>query len=1000
MPIRCIYLWVLLAAFALPAVALAPDKPIADFIRESWSVDEGLPQSAIQGMAQTRDGYLWVATHEGAARFDGHRFTVFNEANTPALGGSGIGALVAMRDGSLYLGLRDGGLVRYAQGLFTPVNPEGGLPKGNITVLVEEGAGVLWVGTGGGGLARLDNNKATLFTTANGLPHNLVNAIRPTKSGAVWIGTAGGLAMLRGGAIQRQLLDDRLDSAYVSSIIEDHRGRMWIATYGDGLYLLDQVAVQSGGAHGAPRSVAQNTLRRFSQRDGLASDTLQRIYEDRSGSIWVGTVEGLQRLRGNSFETFSSAQGLSNNYVRDLLEDVEGNFWVGTDRGIDRFRDGPILTWGVRRGIGEEFTRAVLEDRAGRVWVGTSGGLYRLDGKSVRHFTRRHGLLNNAILSLAEGRDGSLWIGTNGAGPHRLRGDHIENVGSKFGLGVASVRAIVEMRDGTVWFGTSTGLFQRRRNGTFNRVSVADGLPDDQVTSLHEDRGGTLWVGTRDGVALLAPGGRLQRHPQLGTIPRILSIGANAEGDILVTTGSGLATVVAGKTFIFKAVHGVPGRAYFNAIDDEQGHLWLCSNQGLVRLYKAELSDVLGGKRKTIEPMLYGRFDGMATAQCNGGSGPGGWRTHDGRLLFATARGVAVVQALKNRQPDLRPPPVHITGVAVDAENIPFANGVEMAPGRRRIEISYVGLNYADPDKVRYRYRLHGFDQNWVNAGSERRAVYTNLLPGTYRFQVAAGNGDGIWNEQGASVTVAYRPQFWEQRWFQVLSAMLIMVLSLTAYLTRMRRLNRQALALRRLVDERTRDLQDEKQKLEAANDEKLKLLITLNEQSEAYEKLSKQDSLTGLANRRELDRFLALEFERAWRNNRPLCVVLADLDNFKAVNDSGSHAIGDDVLRIVSRILLEGCRTIDVVARYGGEEFAIVLPETEIADARLLCERLREQVADYDWDRIHPHLKVTISFGIAANSARTVMDHDRLLDAADERLYEAKRLGRNRVCV
>ena len=992
MLIRCFYRWVLLFTFVSPANALAPDKPIADFIRESWSVDEGLPQSAIQGMAQTVDGYLWFATHEGAARFDGHRFSIFNEANTPALFGSGIGALAAMRDGSLYLGLRDGGLVRYKQGIFSTVTPDGGLPKGTITVLVEEGEGVLWIGSAGGGLARLVGNKATLFTTANGLPHNLVNTIRPTQSGEVWVGTAGGLAMLLGSDIQRRLLDSKLASAYVSSIIEDRRGRMWVATYGDGLFMRENIQQ-------APGSGSQ--LRRFTQRDGLASDTLQRVYEDRSGSIWVGTFEGLQRLRGNSFETFSSAQGLSNNYVRDLLEDVEGNFWVGTDRGIDRFRDGPIISWGALRGIDEEFTRAVLEDRAGRIWVGTGAGLYRLDGNAVRHFTRSDGLLNNAILSLAESRDGSLWIGTNGAGPHRLRGNRIERIGGKFGLGVASVRAIVEMRDGSVWFGTSTGLFQRQQNGAFKRVSVADGLLGDQVTSLHEDRGGTLWVGTRDGVALLAPGDELRRHPQLGAAPRILSIGENAEGDILVSMGSGFAIVVAGKTFMFQAVHGVPGRAYFTAVDDEQGHLWLCSNQGLVRLGKAELNDVAAGRRKTVEPKLYGRSDGMATAQCNGGSEPAGWRTRDGRLLFATARGVAVVQAVKDRQPNMLPLPVHITGVVVDSENHPFANGVEMAPGRHRIEIAYVGLNYADPDKVRYRYRLHGFDQRWVDAGHERRAVYTNLQPGSYRFEVTAANSDGGWNEQGASLAVAYRPHFWQQPWFQVFSALLILILALSAYVGRMRQLNRQAISLRRQVDERTLDLEREKQKLVASNLEKEQLLVQVNEQSEQYKTLSKLDSLTGLANRRELDRFLALEFERAWRNNRPLCVVLGDLDSFKAVNDSTSHAIGDDVLRIVSRILVDGCRTIDVVARYGGEEFAIVLPETDIADAYLLCERLREQIAAYDWGRIHPQLKVTISCGIAANSARTtIMDHHKLLDAADERLYEAKRLGRNRVCV
>jgi diguanylate cyclase (GGDEF)-like protein len=632
--------------------------------------------------------------------------------------------------------------------------------------------------------------------------------------------------------------------------------------------------------------------------------------------------------------------------------------------------------------------------------VGTADGLFRLNGKSVRQFKRADGLVNGAILSLAESHDGSLWIGTNAGGAYRLRGEHVDSVGSKLGLGVASVRSIAETADGSIWLGTNTGLYQFRQNAMVRLLRTADGLPSDQVISLHEDSIHQLWVGTRDGVALIDVEGRVRAHPELGQTARILSISETTEGAIVVSTGNGFALVSQGKATRFEAAQGVPGRSYFSAIDDGQGHLWLCSNQGLVQLAKRELDEVTSGQRTRVVARLFGRSEGMATAQCNGGSEPAGWRMRDGRLLFATARGVAVVQATVNRQVELGPPPVHITAIDVDAESMPLGKRVDMAPGKHRIEISYVGLNYAEPEKVSYRYRLHGFDADWVNVGSMRRAIYTNLQPGRYRFQVQAANADGVWNELGAALEVAYRPHFWQQAWFQLVSALAIIGIALSVYLARVRQLNQQALSLRELVDERTRDLEREKQKLEAANDEKAQLLVQVKDQSEAYERLSKQDSLTGLANRRELDRRLGLEFERAWRNHRPLCVALADLDFFKSVNDTASHAVGDDVLRIVSRILLDGCRAIDLVARYGGEEFAIVLPETDIADAILLCERLREEVAGYDWDSIHPQLNVTLSLGIADNHLRDVIvSHDKLLDAADERLYAAKRQGRNRVC-
>jgi diguanylate cyclase (GGDEF)-like protein len=338
----------------------------------------------------------------------------------------------------------------------------------------------------------------------------------------------------------------------------------------------------------------------------------------------------------------------------------------------------------------------------------------------------------------------------------------------------------------------------------------------------------------------------------------------------------------------------------------------------------------------------------------------------------------------------------------ISADAASPAPNLVLLPGKHRIDISYVGLSLQDPEKVSYRYRLVGFDPDWVNAGTERRAVYTNLAPGQYQFQVVASNNDGVWNERGAVLDIDHQPQFFERTLFHWLGALLVVALGVTAYFVRVRLLRHQANSLRQLVDERTKDLAREKEKLELTNEEKAKLLVQVKEQSEAYEKLSKEDALTGLANRRELTRFLTLELERAQRSQRPLCVVLADLDQFKAVNDEFSHAAGDDVLRVVGQILQNCCRAIDMVSRYGGEEFAIVLPDTDIAEARLLCERLRSEVEKYAWHNIRPSLSVTMSFGIAAavfaTPASGAISQDKLLDAADAELYNAKRAGRNRV--
>jgi diguanylate cyclase (GGDEF)-like protein len=998
--------WVPLLFFLLVSVqanAINPNIPLADLVHDTWTVDNGLPQSTIRDIARTRDGYLWFATHEGVARFDGRQFAIFNEANTPALRGSGVASLLEAKDGGLYLGLRDGGLVRYFGGDFVAVKPTGGLPKGTISAIAEDAAGALWVGSSGGGMARIAKGAAKFFTAAEGLPHNTVTAIYPAKSGDVWVGTFAGLSVVRGNAVIAQPTGDKLDTTYIASFFEDRQGSLWIATYGEGLYQL-----VSGG------------LKHFTQKDGLGSNTINRVYEDKDGALWLGSLEGMQRWHAGKFDSFTSIDGLTNKFVRDIIEDDEGNVWVGTDRGIDRFRQGVISNWGLRHGLVEEFTRTVLEDAKGNTWIGTADGLFQfrranggLQLSTPIRFTTKEGLANNAILSFAESADGGIWVGGNAGGLHRIRNGKVENVAAQFGLGAASVRSILETRDQSVWVGTNAGLFHRDAKGNISLLRIAEGLASEQVTALYEDSKQILWVGTRDGLSRIQDGRVLPRTDNLAIDGNILAITVDAEGHLLLATGNGLAVMRADRLLVFRKEHGIPARAFFNVVDDRRGSIWMCSNQGLVRILKSELAQLIDAGRTRVEPVLYGRSEGMATVQCNGGSGPAAWRARDGRLLFATARGVAVVDPAIAATPVSMPPPVRIQEVEVDSVAVAFRDGLKTAPGQHRVEIGYVALNLSDPDRIRYRYRLHGFDPGWIEAGGSRKAVYTNIEPGTYRFEVIASNQGGDWQQEGASLEIEHRAHVWDTMGFRIILALGFLVGVFAFFRLRVARLRRYARKLSQQVEERTHDLALQKEQLERANEDKARLLTQVQEKSEAYEKLAKEDSLTGIANRREFDRVLATEFARAARTQRPVAVILGDVDHFKLVNDEFGHAIGDEVLRVVAQLLHGGSRSLDRVARYGGEEFAIVLPETNLTDALALCERLRLAILKYDWTRIHPGLSLTMSFGVAANTdlanapgradrgalaERAHTAHERLLSLADVRLYQAKAEGRNRV--
>ena len=984
-------------AAAWPAIALTTAKPLSDLAHQSWSVDEGLPHSTIRSIAQTPDGYMWFATHEGAARFDGLSFSVFDQNNAPALRGSGVASMLVLKDGGLLFGLRDGGLARHAREKFETVSLKGGLPAGIVTLLAEDAEGGVWANVGATGLVRIVRDEVRVFSAADGLPSGNVTSVATDADETIWIGTATGAVVFKAGKFTRNPTGTLLDSANIVAIAQDREKRLWFATSGQGIATLDV------GVSGTTASTAN--LRRYGREQGLASDTLTRLLIDRDGGVWVGSLEGVFRLTGNAFERFATPDGFTNNNAREIFEDAEGSIWIGTDAGVNRFRDARITTWGVRKGLSEEFARAVLEDRKQRIWVATSDGLFVVTTQGVRRYGRKEGLISGAVLSLAEDPDGALWIGTNGGGVHRLTGEKIEVMSGKFGIGIVPVRAILPASDGSLWLGTSAGIVKtswHQKPVTATTRAIA-GLPSEQVSSLLEDKNGRIWVGTRGGLAVIESGSTLATKVA-GIDATVLGVNLDREGRIWVSTGNGLAVVKPGASITQHAVRrllpaeGVPAQAYFSAVDDQAGYLWTCGNRGIIKFSISQVAELVSGKEKKLDTTSYGRAEGMATVQCNGASQPAGWRARDGRLLFPTARGIAVVNPAGEGKADLRAPPVRIKALFIDGERaIPAAGGdIEIPPGKHRVEISYIGLSLSDPEKIRYRYRLEGFDPDWVEAGREAKAVYTNIHPGKYQFRVLSAREGGAWSEPGASLTIEQQARFYETAVFRAIALATTLMLMFVAYRVRVAQLRVRQQTLQRMVDERTADLEREKKKLESTNNEKAQLLVQVADAAKAYERLSNEDSLTGLANRRELDRVLAREFDRAVRTGRQLSVALADLDYFKTINDRYSHAVGDQVLREVARILQVGCRSIDVVGRYGGEEFVLVFPEAGLDTARQICERLRLAIEGHDWQGIKSGITLTMSFGLVEFSGET--NAEELLARADKRLYEAKEGGRNSV--
>ncbi len=972
----CLLLLCLLSGGAL---ADAP-PPLADYVREVWTTREGLPHNSINAIAQTREGYLWLATWEGAARFNGRNFRLFGRNDETGLPDPGLRALHLGPDGELLLGGSRGGLSRYQNGSWQPMSAAPWL----VVALHVDRDGRTWIGTEGGGLLRIEGETYSRLSMSAGPAADSVYAITQGPDGRIWAGTSSGLVRVEGEYIVSVPESSGLPAVPVHDIAFNAAGQLLVATE-DGAFVGDHVAAGMQPVH--PQ---------------LRGKPVTRLLTDAHGSLWLGTVdEGAYRLSERGLERVGVEDGLPNSRVLALLEDRERNIWIGTNGGLTRLSAAPFSSLTLQRGLAGDFVRAVMEHPDGSLWVGTSSGLSRIEGDEIQTIGIGSVIENRSVLSLGLGEDGDVWVGTYSAGAVRWSdGRAVEQLTRDSGLAANEVRAILRSRDGSTWFGTPEGLTRVADDAT-TTLTDADGLPNPFVSSLLEDKAGRLWVGTGLGAAVIIDG-VLQRVDFGAASDAEYTFGFFEAGDgntMWLATDRGLLRHRWSDRSIARvgAAAGLPIDKPFHIVADTLGNFWLPSNRGVVRISQAQANAVADGRLAQLDHELFDEADGMASAQCNGGSGPPATLRRDGSVWFATARGVSRVRPDDLGDGRRFRPPVVLETLLVDGRVTPFSSTVILPPGSRRIEFLYAGLSFLMPDRMQYRHRLDGFDTDWQAGGTLGQATYTNLPPGDYVFRAEAANPDGEWGEHPATLEFSVAPTLSQQSLFW--PGLLLAAAMLAGLLVwqRTRLLRDSERRLRAQVDERTAALQDHANRLQSANVEKTRLLEELRLQSERFARQAREDGLTGVSNRRAFDELLAREFARSRRTRTVLCLGLVDIDHFKRVNDDWSHQVGDQALKAVTAALLASCRDIDFVARYGGEEFAVLLPHTSITDARLVFERMRVAIEKVDCQAFAPGLRLTASIGMACNEE--IPDTHSLIAAADSALYQAKHGGRNRVC-
>ncbi len=726
-----------------------------------WGEAEGLPQSRIRSIVKTRDGYLWLGTDNGLVRFNGTTFTAFTVA-TGSLRDNEVWAIQEDDEGGLWIGTYGGGLTLYKQGQFRTFAKADGVPD-VVKMLDKDREGNIWIATANGA-ARYSHGVFTQFGTRDGLTDTSVTAICANSSLGVLVASGAALHRLVDGKFQSvNGLVEKGDGA-ISHMLSTNDGSVWL------------------GFPGLVKRWKDGAVTAYRWPHNL-SPRINQLHEDRHGTLWIAMEEGVSRLRNGQFETLPLGDGATG-VVYSLYADREENIWLGfQSNGLGRLRHRQLLTISASDGLPNDSTRSVFQDSKGNIWIGTVDGFAKYQNGTSINYQRLNGSRIGSVRSLAEDTDGNIWIGADQE-LLILKGGHL----SKFRDWKWHSEIEVIYRDprGHMWVGTDRDGLLEFQAGQFHQYTSEDGLASNQVRGLLYDRLGSLWISTfGQGISKYADGKfttYTERDGLAGN--RVTAIHEDEEGALWFATREGLSRLKDGRFFTYNAECGLLVGFVYSILDDAQGNLWFSSGQGLFRVSKAELRDFAAGRIKKVTSVDYGVRDGMKTRACNVGDQPTAWKTTDGSLMFCSMKGVVVVEPRRLYSSSLIPP-VQIEQVLINKQEQLISSDPEMPLGAGEIEIHYAALSYTSPEKVRFKYKLEGYDKDWVEAGTRRFAYYANLPPGHYSFKVIAGHVDGPWNEVGQAFGFYFKPHFYQTSLFLML--VIATVLLLVALLHRLR---------------------------------------------------------------------------------------------------------------------------------------------------------------------------------------------------------------------
>ncbi|HKX29895.1 MAG TPA: two-component regulator propeller domain-containing protein [Blastocatellia bacterium] len=758
------------------------------YSRRLWRSVDGLPEDFAQSLAQTPDGYLWIGTSGGLVRFDGTSFVVFNRQNTPAFRDDSIYALTVSRDGTLWAGTEGGGMIRYQNGKFRVFGLAEGLTNGFVRVIFEDRDRRLWIGTDAG-LFRLQNESVVRVDDRDGVPRIYVHAICEDREGRLLIGGQG-LLIRRGAEITYYNSTESQADNSIRTICQTADGVVWLGTI-SGLRRIDQ------WLHGNP----------FEAPRLLSNINISVLRESRRGQLWIGAYgQGLMRYQAGRIVRFSTPDSLPHNNVLSLFEDGEGDIWVGTQGGLLRMSPSAASTITTADGVPQSIN-TIYQDPRGDLFVAAlNGRLFQVSRQTLIPTRLPAGVDRLPVRNVFRDRSGALWIGTDGHGIARLSETETTRYTTQQGLGGDFIRAFCEDRDGQIWIGTDGGL-SRWSSGAFQNFKTEDGLAYGSIRALLLDRGGALWIATEGGLSRYQAGAFVT-DPLLERFRgrKVWALHEDSDGQIWIgTQGDGLFLWHDQTLTQFTTKAGLPNNKIHFIAEDARENLWMSGPSGIAVVSRRELEALArtgpappGSGQLAVR--IYSTAEGLSTNQMNGGVQPAGALLASGEAWFPSTKGAVRIEP---DGPDRKgSPPVLIEQVMADDHAVQLSESLRLSPGRGKLEIHYTAISLRSPDRIRFKYRMEGFDHDWTDAGQRRVAYYTNLPPGNYRFQVMAYEMDAPRHATEQGLNIEWRPHFYETAWFLALLALVAFVVVWGCYRLHVRNIRQRFAAV---LEERNR---------------------------------------------------------------------------------------------------------------------------------------------------------------------------------------------------